>query len=520
MTQLKKLSTIPVHWKWLFPLAVVKLLLHFYTNTITSYGLHRDEYLYLAEGDHLDWGYMEVPPMIAMIGKIARLLMGDTIFAARFFPALIGAVTILLIGIMVRDMGGKKWAQFIAGFGFLVSPVFLGSNNLFQPVSFNQFCWFLTAFLMVKLIRYQQPKLWYWLGVVAGLGFLTKYSIVFFLVALVGGLLLTPHRKWLGTKYPWLGLAIALAIASPNLWWQYTHGFPVWRHMEELATTQLVNVSTATFLIPQFLDHFATTLIWFSGLVFLFSANKLKKYRILGWTYLLVLFLLWAMSGKDYYTFGAYSMLFAAGGIALEAWWGKKALLLLPVVLVLNLFAIPFALPILPIEMMKAYGVHLRDNYGMEGPLRWEDGIVRDLRQDYADMHGWEEIPIKVAKLYHSFTPEEKEKCLLYAGHYGQAGVLNFYRKKYNLPETYSFNASFVAWLKEDMDIERQIQVDDTPQTTSESFKTIELIDSIESPYARDPGLIYLKTQPKMELKEVWKELVRERKREAGYRVE
>ena len=155
--QIKKMNhstdTHKIYWKILLLLASIKMSIHLFTNTITAYGLHRDEYLYISESDHLAWGYMEVPPMLSIIGKIAKLLFGHTEFAVRFFPAFIGAISIILIGILIRDLGGKKYAQLLGGFGFLISPVFLGSNNLFQPVSFNQFMWLLSAFMMVRIIR-------------------------------------------------------------------------------------------------------------------------------------------------------------------------------------------------------------------------------------------------------------------------------------------------------------------------------------------------------------------------------
>ncbi|MEM1120677.1 MAG: glycosyltransferase family 39 protein, partial [Bacteroidota bacterium] len=223
-------DTNKIYWHLLLLLAGIKMAIHLGANYLTEFGLHRDEYLYIAESDHLAWGYMEVPPMLSIIGKVARLLFGNTEFAVRFFPALIGAISIVLIGIMARNLGGKKYAQLIAGFGFLISPVFLGSNNLFQPVSFNQFMWLLSAFVMVQIVNTSDlskfdsltnsssgtekaKKYWYWLGIIAGLGFLTKYAIVFFFAAMIGGILLTPNRKIFLTKYPYTSLGIALLIA-------------------------------------------------------------------------------------------------------------------------------------------------------------------------------------------------------------------------------------------------------------------------------------------------------------------
>ena len=510
-----------LYWSIIAPLTFLKLAIHLITNITTEYGLHRDEYLYISESDHLAWGFLEVPPMISLIGKLARFLFGDTEFAVRFFPALIGAISIIIVGKLVRDMGGGKIAQFVGCFAFLVAPIYLGSNTLFQPVSFNQFMWLLTASVMVSLINDLEKGTasnnWYWLGVVAGLGFLTKYSICFFFLALILGILMTPHRKIFLTKYPYISLLIAFVIAFPNLWWQYTHDFPIARHMEELRETQLVNVSTADFLIPQFVSNFATTVVWLSGLVGVFLLGKLQRYRFLGWAAIFVVFILLMTSGKHYYTYGIYSILFALGGVAWETWLGAKSYIAMVVVGLLNLLVIPQALPILPIEKMEQYGVVLKEKFGLDSFLRWEDGSYRTINQDYADMLGWEEIPQKVAKIYHRLPLEQQRGCMLYAGHYGQAGVMNFYRKKYDLPETYSFNASFVAWVKEDMEITCQIAIEDYLQGESTSFYSSELVDSIEHPYARDPGYIYFKSDPKTDLSPLWKELVQTAKRDAGY---
>ncbi|MBL7114100.1 MAG: glycosyltransferase family 39 protein [Bacteroidales bacterium] len=154
---------------------LAKLLIHFSTNTI--YELQRDAFLYSALGEHLAWGYHSVPPSIGVFANISRFLFGDTTFALRFFPTVTGACSILLIGLMVREMGGKKLAQFIACLAFLTAPSFLRSNTLFQPVSFNQFYWLLISFLTFRLIRTNKQQYWLWIGVVSGLAFLNKYSV-------------------------------------------------------------------------------------------------------------------------------------------------------------------------------------------------------------------------------------------------------------------------------------------------------------------------------------------------------
>ena len=494
----------------LIGLLVVKAILHL-TAILNGYGLHRDEYLYLAEGHHPMWGYMEGPPVIGWVAGISQFILGGTIWAAKLPVLAVGLLSLWLLCELVREMGGGKYAQLIAGAGWLLSPVYLGSNALFQPVSFNQFCWLLTSLALVRLLNYQRPKDWYILGAVVGLGLMTKYSIVFFLIGIFGGLLLTPQRSLLRSKYLWQAAGIAFLMWLPNLVWQFSRGFPVVAHMRELSETQLVNMSAADFLAPQFLFHAMGILIWLPGLFYLFRSEKLKPYRSLAFAYVFLIVLLLMLSGKAYYTFGAYAFLFAAGGVAWSEWLSKKSwLITLP--LLANFLLIPFGLPILPVEQMQDYGVYTRDNFGFTSGLRWEDGSVRDLSQDYADMHGWEEMVAKVAEFYHQLPPEKQATCMIEGGNYGHAGALNFYRHKYNLPEAVSFDASFLLWVPEHIEFDRQIILDDYPQGPSDYFSVVSLVDSTHTLYARETGFIYYREQPKADVVRAWADIVRERK--------
>ena len=514
-------SSSKVYWIPLFVLAGIKLCIHFASSYLTEFGLQRDEYLYINEAEHLAWGYMEVPPMISVIGWISKGLFGSTLFAVKFPPALIGALTIILIGTFVNELGGKKWAQIIGATAFLISPAFLGSNDLFQPVSFNQFCWFLSILVVIKIINAwdrgnNNIRLWVVLGIVVGLSILTKYSVVFFYAGLFAALLLTTYRDLLKTKYPYLALVIALVIISPNLWWQYSLDFPIVRHMEDLRATQLVNITWQSFFGGQLQSYLFSGLVWIPGLIYGIS-HKDQRYRLISLTYIITVALLFAGSGKGYYAFGAYTMLFALGGIFWEQKLDARSWLIPIIVVLLNVPALPLAIPILPVDKMIDYTAYVQDEVGLKEPFRWEDGIVRPLRQDYADMLGWDELPGKVAKIYNSLSEDEKKHCLIWGGSYGHAGTLNFYREKYDLPECHSFNASYVAWVPEDFHIKAQIQVEDAPLDPSPFFEQTILLDSIEHPYARDPGYIYLKRYPTQDLREAWKEIVREARAEAGY---
>ena len=505
-----------LEFKLLVLLALVKLAIHVLVNVTADFGLHRDEYLYLAEGDHLAWGFMEVPPMIPLIAWVTKGLFGISVVAVRLSPALIGSASVLLVGMMVKEMGGKRIAQLTAAIGIIVSSIFLGSNNLFQPVSFNQFWWLVICYLSIKIINQGDRKYWIFLGLGIGLAILTKYSVGFLVIALLGAILISNHRQKLLDKRLLLAISLALLISLPNIHWQVKYDFPVVRHMTDLASSQLVNMSLMDFLVPQVLFHFGCAFLWLSGLVYVFIHSPMKKYRYLGWTYILLFLLILSLDGKAYYLFGIYSTMYALGGMAWERWLGKRSYYAIAFIAIINIPSYFYALPFLSPDSNVKVMSYIKDKFGLDAPLRWETGEYEVLPQDYADMLGWQELPEKVSRIYHSLTAEEKARTMIYGGSYGHAGVLNLWKEKYDLPTTQSLSSSFVAWAQEDFTFDRQIFIDDVKQTESSFFNTITLMDSIEHPLARDPGYIYYRTGPKTDVEKVWKEIVIQAKKEAG----
>ena len=462
-----------------------------------AYGFHRDEFLYIALGEHLAWGYVEIPPSIAFFANMSRNLFGDSIFAIRFFPALVGAAGLVLTALIARELGGGKFAQVLAGLTFLMSPAYLGSNTLFQPVSFNQFYWILSAYILLRWINHKKPNTWIHLGVVMGLAMLNKYSVLLFAFGILAGLLLHPtHRKALQSKSVYLGILTGFLIWLPNLIWQMVHDFPELTHLRELSEQQLAHVSIPDFLLSQLLMQGLNCGIVLLGLGYLLLKGSMKPYRILAWIYLSIIALLLVFSGKDYYSLGAYPMLIAAGALAVEAFtagqnW-RKWLRPVAVVWVLgcNLFAIPYALPILPITEAKTYMQHMADTYGLDGPIRWEDGELHDLTQDYADMHGWEELVEQVAYIYHQIPEAEQAETAIYAGNYGQAGAINWYGKQHGLPVAHSRNSSYRLWWDNTLTPKHLIVVDDSD--SRESFaggcESIEFATQLSHPIARENG--------------------------------
>lgn len=511
----KILTTLPLPWLLIIAFALIKLGIHFFTNT--NYGLHRDAYLYIAQSEHLAWGFISVPPFTATIISFAVWLMGDSVFALRVFPALAGVINIVLIGLIVREMGGKSVATLLACGAYLLSPAFLRSNSLMQPVSFDQMFWVLATFFLVKLISTRDP--WYWLaiGITAGVGMMNKYAIAFFFLGLFFALFSTQDRKWFASRYLYIGLIIACVLMIPNIWWQYRHNWPIVAHMQELRETQLVYVSYAGFLFGQLWMNMNVIFIWIAGLFFFFKMKQGKDFRILGYVFLYTLLILLLLNGKAYYTLGLYPFLFAGGGIALEIWFQKKykavPYLVFVFMILLLIPGLPLSLPVYSPQKMVEYGKYVKA-MGFTGAFTWEDGVVRDLPQDYADMTGWEEMVQKVAALYHSLPEEVQKKTLILGESYGQAGAINYFRKKYDLPEPVSFSESFVFWAPNTINATQIIVIDEIPRHDSEYFRSVVLLDSVANPYARDRGYIHLFSDPVCNLAEAWKKLSKEEKTE------
>jgi hypothetical protein len=467
---------------------------------ISHYGFHRDELLHLALGDHLDWGFKEVPPFIALLAKITTSIFGDSIFAARIFSTLFSGLIIWFTGQIVVELGGRKFAITLACLALIFSPAFAASGYLFQPVVFDQLWWVLTVYLLIRYINTSSPIYIYLLGAVIGVGLLTKYTMAFFAIALILGLLITKQRKILWSKHILFAALIAFILFLPNLIWQFQHHLPVVTHMKLLRSNQLEYIKPSDFIKQQLIVNGIALFVWLIGLGFLLFSSRLRKFQFLAFAYILVFIFLLQMSGKSYYLFGAYPMLFATGGYGFERWMKARAYAMRTVIILLftlpNLLLFPLVLPIFPLNQTLVVFKFLHF-----APA-WEDRKPHPLTQDYADMFGWDEMTEKVAKVYNSLTPEQQKNTQIFADNYGEAGALHHFGKQYNLPDAISLSSSFTLWAPDDLNAHYIIYVDDQDggniKTFASSLESYTKIGEVESPYAREKGTgIFLLVNPK-----------------------
>ncbi len=491
----------------IYSTAAVKLLVHLLT--MHNYGLQRDAYLYYSLGEHLDWGFVSVPPFIGLISNLSTTLFGNTVFALRIFPALVGSLSVIILGKLVRELKGGNMAILIACLAFLLSPAFMRTNLLFQPVAFNQFFWLLSVFFLVKMINSGDPKGWFPLMLTWGIAFQNKYSITFVILATLISLLLTPHRKLLFSKKFLFAGMIGLAIILPNILWQYFHNWPVSYHMKELQSSQFVNVSIIGFIIDQLVQNFPGIIVWITGLALFLLKNEWKKYRVLAFIYLFTLLIIISFNGKGYYTLGLYSMLFAMGGVAIEKYFNRPGIIFtLSMIVAFFALMIPGSLPVLSYEKLEKWTKPVAPVLN-----RWEDGNVYAIPQDFADMTGWDELGEKVTDFYLSLDPETREQCLVYGDNYGHAGAINFYGKKHGLTGAICFSDNFILWAPDTISKVPMIYVNHDIGDVDKLYHNVREVGRINNRYFRENGLrIYFCENPTDLLQPFYAEKVSARK--------
>ena len=497
-------------------LALFTLLIHLFT--CTNYELHRDELLYMALGNHISFGYMSTPPMMGFLAFLIQHIFGYSEWGVKLFPILSGVASVVIIAWVVKEFGGKNFAVFVACLAFILSPAFLRSDNMLMPVPFDEFFWLLLTYLAIKLVNSGNEKYWIGIGIITAIAFLNKYSIIFFAAALFLSLLFSSHRKLIWSKYVLYAFAAGLVIALPNLAWQVQHHFPVITHMGELRRTQLVNENPLTFTLGQLLMNMPGLFIWLTGLMALLFLKGERKFQFIGLSYVFAAIFLMLGKGKAYYALGAYPMLFAAGGYAMEKYFtGKLAWLnyvFIANVLVIGIFILPLSLPVLPVDKMESY-TKVSSRFIGDWPNPWEDGKIHRIPQDYADETGWKQLAGLVVVQYQKLDSAEKKHCIIYTSNYGQAGAIQYYGKQQGLPDPICYVDAFLFWAPDSIDNTCMIMVAREPGKLDSLYSNWSDVATLNNKYFREDGLhIYVCHDPKPYYKTYYKNKIRQLKNE------
>ena len=499
-----------------------KLTLHMIVLAVSPYGIQRDAFLYFAMGDHLRFWRMDFPPFIAVMANLQTALFGHTMAAARVFPALEGTAILVLAAFIARELGGGRFAQGLAALGVFTGGVFLRPSTLFQPVVLDQLWWTCALYALLRVGRAaregsvrRQRDWWLLFGLAMGLGLLTKFSILFFGLAALVALIVTPLRRSLATPWPWVAAAIAFAIGSPSIVGQIALGYPVVEQMHVLAASQLSHVSWWSFIVAQpFLLGLTAWLLAIAGAIALVAWTPLRSYRTAGWACVLAFLLLLALHGKAYYVGPVYPTLLAAGAVWLEGVSAgpsprvRRAFAWTVVGLIAaeGMIGLPVALPLLSREATARYIVRA----GADWALGTNRGGTDLLPQDFADQIGWKQQSQALARVYRALSPEEQAEAVIGAANYGEAGAAEFYAKKYDLPPVVCGCGSYWFFGPGTRPGKVLISIGNRPEDLSMLYGDIQPAGRVLSPWSvqeeRNVPLLVAR-QPKTTLQHAWPQL-------------
>ncbi|MFI5182239.1 MAG: glycosyltransferase family 39 protein, partial [Thermoanaerobaculia bacterium] len=468
---------------WL--LAALKVAIHVVYPR--EYGFFTDELYFLACGQHLAFGYVDMPPLTAVQAWAARSIFGDSVIGIHLFPALMGAGLVLLVAALARELGGGRFAQGMAALCIVVAPF---SHIFFSFLSMNAvepLVWTGCAFLITRIVRTGNVRLWPWLGLLSGIGLLNKHTMLIFGFAVVVSLAITADLKVMANRWFLLAGLIAFLIFLPNLIWEIRNHFP---HLEQLANIRQnrrnVELNVLGFLGQHFLGMHPLALpVWAGGLLWLLFGREGRRYRALGLTWLVTFCILLMTDGRFYYLFPANPMLIAAGAVGAERLlppgrfgWARRAIP--SVLLVTGILLAPILLPILPPETYIAFSKVT----GLAQPRIEHRRAMSPLPQLFADRCGWPEMAETVAKVYFSLPPEERAKAAIFGNDYGQSGAIDMYGPKLGLPKSIGGHLTYWLWGPRGYTGEVTIVLGDNREALERLFNRVEAAADVGHRYA------------------------------------
>ena len=479
--------------------------------TANRYGYFGDEMYHMACGEHLQWGYVDQPPLIALIAWLTRHIFGTSVFAIRIIPAFASFALVWLTGLLARELGGGRFAQGLAALCSACAGVYLVLGHLFTMNAFEPLLWMGCAYVVIRIVKTGNQKFWLWFGLLAGIGLENKYSMAVFGFAVVVGLLLTRERKAFAGPWIWIAGAIAFLIFLPNLLWNIQHSFPFFELLRNIRESGRDVVFTPLgYLKAQMMLLTPVTLpVWLLGAMYFFFWKTGKPFRVLGWAFVTVLAVLIVAHGKDYYASPVFPMMFAGGAIAIEQLSERRGLrwlgpALVVVILLGTLAFLPLMVPVLSPEAFLRYQAKLPFKVQQsEKSMAYEP-----LPHIYSWCFGWEEMVAAAAKAYAMVPPEERADTAIFANDFAEGGAVDLIGPKYGLPKAIGGHQSYWLWGPRNYSGQTIIALGDTEAGARQWFDEVTVVEQLHNPYAppweNKPVLLCRKPKVFHSLAEAW----------------
>jgi 4-amino-4-deoxy-L-arabinose transferase-like glycosyltransferase len=393
-------------------LAVVAVKCVLTLSVAGRYGWHRDELYYAVAGLHLQGGYVEFPPMTALVSALARELFGWSLVGLRAFTILASAGTVLVGALVARELGASRRGQTLAAILVAFSPGMIATNWLFQPVAFDQLTTMVVLLLALRLALGRGS--WLLLGVAAGVGLETKYTLAVVLVLLIATFLVWRRDVLLTWGLP-LAVAIASVLLVPNLVWEAAHGWTS-VHFFLNPPPSASDETRPQFIVNMLLLTAVAVPVAVAGLM---SLVRDRALRPLGWTAVATVVTYFVLGGKSYYALPVVLFALATGALPLDRWLTPQRLWVVGgAFALLNILFLPILLPVLPLPTAERHG-------------------VISARSDYQSEIGW---PAYVRQVERDAGGAD----VIVAANYGEAGALELFGRR--LPPVASGDVTMRYW--------------------------------------------------------------------------
>ena len=514
------MSEFPDQKGWLrvaLILAAVKLALHLavaaHFGPRHGYGFFVDEFYYMDAARHLAWGYVDFPPMAAVMARVA-LALGGSLFAVRLVPAVCGALLVLVTGALAKEFGAGRLGVGIACGGVIAAPLYLFEDSYLSMNALEPVLWVLMAWLVVRIIRGADPRWWMAVGAIAGVSLLNKYTALPFIFGLLLGMALRPEKTFLRSRWFAAGVGIAFIIALPNFLWQWQRGWPFLAYVAGTrAAGYNIVAEPLTYLGQWWLTlGILTTIYWLGGLLWLALGPSAKDLRALAVAVVFTAVFVVATGGKHYYAAPAFPILFAAGGAmrdlwlrrgAKSPWWRIEPWVLCGLGAVLMA---PFALPAFTFQFEEELMRRLppRD-------LELEKRAQPRIYPQFGRMVGWPEMARAVLDAYNALPPEQQARTAVYTSDYARAGAIGYYRGPDKAPLVLTGMQNYFYWGTQGFHGDSLLLVGPPPPVLLEQCGQVRQVGVIDNTYAMpdDNGPILLCSGLKQPLERIWPTLRR-----------
>ena len=473
--------------------------------TAGRYGFYGDELYYFACSKHLDFGYVDHPPLVALLTFVATQIFGETLIGLRLFSGLAGAITVWLTAKIAKTLGAGKVSQSLAALSICFASAFPALSSFFSMNPVDVMLCTLFVVLFLKTIETPSTQNWIALGVLLGVGLLNKYTFLVLGFSLILSLVIT--KRWDVLKRPWLYVsgAIGLLIFLPHVMWQIHHGWPTLEFMHNATEYKNLSLSPLAFLTQLAVGLNPFTLpLWLTGLLYLLLSKETKDYRFLGWMAVVFVLVFLFQNSKAYYVLPIFPLLLSSGAVAIERFsqnhrisWPKWAIG--STMIISGTLLMPLAVPVLPVNQFISYAKTL----GLWNLIRMEKGEGDRLPLHFVYRFGWEELVDSVGTAYNALPESEKSKCAILASWYGIAGAIDHFGPRHSLPDAICPRNSYWMWGTRNYTGEAVLAVGYDSHFLGQFFDSVKRVGYFKNPYAYDAEIYFCK-KPKAPLDQMW----------------